>query len=244
MAHLRSCAEMPEMSHAQIVHALEQIRAGNDDAKRISDLEMYLVDLLLSGGTAAVGAILLNLEGMNFSLVDAPELGPNTIFRSDHEDNALIVEVSATDDLAVASVTPEDGKVPQLPAGHQWFYGVWERLIGDNIEDPSALPEPDRTVYLIASFEADVMNGGVGQYLSNTDGRFVAETLAALQSVGANKTTANLRKAARLKREDESWDDLWGRAGKQLGRIDEKLMADDEYLAMMTATFFGEAGDD
>lgn len=235
---------MPEMSHAQIVGALEEIRAGSDDSTRVSDLEMYLVDLLLSGGAAAVGAILLNLAGMKFSLLDAPEQAPNTIFRSDHEDNALIVEVFVAEDLAIVSITPEDGEVPELPTGHQWFYGVWERLIGDNIGDPLALAEPDRTIYLIASFEADIMNGGVGQYLSNTDGALVAETLGALQSVGAGKTMANLKRAAELKRQDESWDDLWGRAGRQLERIDEKLMADDEYLAMMTATFFGEAGDD
>lgn len=234
---------MPEMSHDQIVAALEHIRAGNEDVTRVSDLENYLVDLLLSSGTDAVASLLLSLEDMKFSVADAEETTPNTTFRSDHEDNALIVEVFAAEDLAAVSITPEQADVPQRPRGHQWFYGVWERLIGSSIEDPLSHAEPDRTVYLIASFEADVMNGGVGQYLSNTDGRFLDETLAALRKVGAAKTAAHLQRAAGLKRRDESWDDLWGRAGDQLSRIDGKLMADDEYLAMMTATFFDESDD-
>ena len=231
------------MSHEQIVAALEEVRAGNEDTERVSGLENYLVDLLLSDGPAAVGAILLNLEGMRFSLVAAPDEAPNVVFRSEHESNALVVEVFAADDLAAISISPEEGEVPQLPAGHQWFYGTWERLIGEHVEDPRALAEPERTVYLVASFEADVMNGGVGQYLSNTDGGYVEETLAALQKVGADRAASHLKNAAELKRADESWDDLWARAGTQLDRLSEKLMADDEYLAMMTATFFGKADD-
>ena len=234
---------MPEMSHAQVVAALEDIRAGTEDTARVSDLESYFIDLLLNGGTAAVGSILLNLEDMTFSLADLADAAPNTVFRSDHDDNALIVEVFVADDLAAVSITPEDGDVPPLPVGHQWFYGVWERLISDGVEDPLSLPEPDRTVYLVATLEADLMNGGIGQYLANTGGLFVDETLAALQKVDATKTMSYLRKAAGLKHEKESWDDLWERAGNQLNRIDEQLMADDEYLAMKTATFFGEGGD-
>jgi hypothetical protein len=235
---------MPDMSHKHIVVALEEVRAGKQDVERVSDLENYLLDLLLNDGADAVGALLLNLEGMKFSLADAPKESPNLVFRSDHEDNALIIEVFASKDLASVSICPEKGEVPELPGGHKWFYGEWERLIGDEIADPLVLAEPDRTVYLIASFEADVMNGGIGQYLSNTSGRFVTETLDALKRVGANQTAEHLRKAAGLKRADENWDDLWERAGDQLGALDDRLMKDDEYLAMMTANLFGKNRED
>jgi len=234
---------MPDMPHNQIVAGLEEIRIGNDDPERISDVEDYLINLLTKSGAEAVGALLLNLKGMKFSLVEAPELAPNLVFRSDHPDNALIVEVFAAEDLAALSITPEMGEVPELPAEHQWFYGVWERLIGEDVQDPLALEEPERTVYLIASFEADVMNGGLGQYLSNTEGEFVEQTIAALECVGAPKAASCLKKAVALKKQTESWDDLWDRAGKQLGRLDDRFYKDDvEYLAMQAAKHFGKDG--
>lgn len=235
---------MPDMSHKQIVAAMEEVRAGKEDVERVSDLENYLLDLLLSEGSDAVGALLLNLEGMKFSPLNAGEGVLNQVFRSNHQDNALIVEVFSSQSLASVSISPEEGEVPVLPAGHKWFYGVWERLIGEEVEDPSALAEPDRTVYLIASFEADEMNGGIGQYLSNTSGEFVEQTVEALKRVGANKTASCLRKAAGLKRADENWDDLWERAGDQLSELDDKLMKEDEYLAMLTASHFGEDKED
>jgi len=232
---------MPDMSHDDIVTALEEVRAGNADPERASSLENYLIDLLLSSGSDAVGALLLSLKGMTFFLVEASEETPTLVFRSDHPDNALIVEVFAAEDIAALSITPEKGEVPELPAGHLWFYGVWERLIGENVADPLALPEPERTVYLIASLEADIMNGGLGQYLANTDGEFVEETVAALERVCAPKAATCLKKAAALKKQTESWDDLWDRAGKQLRSLDKKFLNDDvEYVAMMTARHFGE----
>lgn len=231
---------MSELSQEQIVAALEEVRVGNEDPTSVSALENFLIDLLLAAGKEAVGALLLNLEGMNFLLLDAPQGEPNLVFRSDHKENALIVEVFAMDDLASISISAEDAEVPQLPAGHRWFYEVWENLIGEEVEEPLALSDPGRTVYLIASFEAQVMNGGLGQYLSNTDGAFLEETVDALKKVGAKRTASYLREAASLKLADETWDELWERAGSQLGKLDDNLMADDEYLAMKTASLFGE----
>ena len=203
-------------------------------------MENHLLGLLLSDGSDAVRALLLNLEGMKFSLLNAEEGVLNPVFRSDHQDNALIIELFSSQSLASVSICPEEGEVPELPPGHKWFYGVWERLIGEEVENPLTLPEPDRTVYLIASFEADVMNGGVGQYLSNTSGDFVEPTVDVLERAGAGKTASHLRKAAGLKRANESWDDLWERAGDQLGKLDDSLMEHDEYLAMLTADLFGK----
>lgn len=235
---------MTEMSPAQIVAALEAIRAGKQDAVRASEVEEYLVNLLLTGGTAAVGELLSNLEGMAFTRVDAPEVAPNVVFRSGHDDNALIVEALAVEDIAAISIAPEDSDGPEMPAGHDWFYDLWAKLADAGVDQPGSLDEPDRTVYLIASFEADVMNGGFGQYLSNTDGAFVEDTTAALEQVGADKTATLLGNAAALKLEDETWDELWVRADAELDAITEMLMASDEYLALQTAKFFGKAGDE
>ena len=179
---------------------------------------------------------------MKFTRVDAPEVAPNVVFRSGHDDNALLVEALAIEDIAAISITPEDSDGPALPEGHQWFYDRWNRLA--DVDEPGSLAEPDRSVYLVAFFEAEVMTGGIGQYFANTEGALVDETVAALDAVGAGKTAACLRNAAALKLADESWDDLWVRADSELDAITERLMAEDEHLALMTATHFGEAGDD
>jgi hypothetical protein len=117
---------MPDMSQDDIVASLEEVRAGNADPACVSYLENYLVELLLSSGKDAVGMLLLDLEGMRFSLAEAPSC---------------------------------------------------------------------------------------------------------------------LKKAAALKKQTESWDDLWERAGKQLGNLDNEFMNDKvEYLAMITARHFGKDG--
>ncbi len=230
------------MSDTDIVDALEAVRAGNDDVDIVSDLELYLVDMLLAEGLTAVGARLMNLEGMTITLVDAPQDAPTMTFRTDHPDNALTIMIYQVDDLASASIHPDDAEVPapEYPAGHQWFYATWERLIDAHTTDADDLEEPERTVYLIAAFEADLMNGGVGQFLSNVGGAQADETIKALRSVGATKTAASLKKAVSLRRKNESWDDLWERASRELEKLDDKLMADDEYLAMLTAEHFHE----
>ena len=232
------------MSHEQIVAALEDVRAGNASATHVSELETYLINVLMDEGPAAVGAILLNLEGMDFALVDQQEDSPTTVIRSSHDHNALIVEVFAVEDIASISIIPEDADVAAPPPGHEWFYDRWAELIDADIDDPGSLDDPDRTVYLVASFEADVMNGGIGQYLANSEGAFAAATIEALKSIGARRTATCLENAARLKQADESWDELWVRADPDLDDITETLIADAEYLALLTATKFGEADDD
>ncbi len=92
---------MPVMSNDQIAHALEKIRSGELEADGDSDVENYLLSVLHSDGQDAVGALLLNLEGMEFTLVNALEASPLSIFRSGHEDNPLTVELFATNDAAV-----------------------------------------------------------------------------------------------------------------------------------------------
>ena len=61
--------------------------------------------------------------------------------------------------------------------------------------------------------------------------------------MGASKTASCLRNAAALKLADESWGELWVRADSELDELTETLMAEDETLALLTATHFGKGGD-
>jgi len=72
---------------------------------------------------------------------------------------------------------------------HEWFYSVWMSIqeLSDKIEI-ERLSDAKRTTYYIALLEAQVMNGGLGQYLANTGGQFIDETIDCLKVVGALRT--------------------------------------------------------
>lgn len=61
---------------------------------------------------------------------------------------------------------------------------------------PDDLREAERVFYVVRLFEAEVMNGGVEQFLSNTSPELAALAPDALRAVGA-KTTASLARSAR-----------------------------------------------
>jgi hypothetical protein len=60
---------------------------------------------------------------------------------------------------------------------------------------PRRISAADRRILLAGEFQADVNNGGFGQYLSNKGRRRAAETLRVLEDVGSTKMAAMLRAA-------------------------------------------------
>jgi len=102
------------------------------------------------------------------------------------------------------------------------FYRRYERLApGDG-----ALAPDDRLVQLVGEFEADVNNGGFGQYLSNKGAARAREALACLSAIGAKRTTRWLTSA------------LEGRRGQDgLARLDQQFCEKAEDLASLAMTY-------
>ena len=98
------------------------------------------------------------------------------------------------------------------------FYRRYERLAPHD----DTLSSDDRLIQLVGEFEADVNNGGFGQYLSNKDEARAREALACLTAIGAKRTARWLASA------------LEGRGGADgLARIDEQFNEKAEDLASM-----------
>lgn len=56
----------------------------------------------------------------------------------------------------------------------------------------------EQAIYCIWWLEGEVNNGGFHQYFLNSSGDLYAETLSALEAIGANKTKALLERAAQI----------------------------------------------
>lgn len=63
---------------------------------------------------------------------------------------------------------------------------------GDTLD---RLTEPQRNFYLNQNLEREIKNGGFNQYFTNSSGDFAHETIAALKSIGANRTADLLQQA-------------------------------------------------
>ena len=151
------------------------------------------------------------------------------------------VTVYAAEDLTSISLDVEDlGRhVASLDPAQAWFYETWESLLA--ITDPAVvwrLDEAACAVYLVGLFEAEVMNGGIGQYLANTDGVFLDSTIEHLQLIGAIRSAEILSEAALLGGDERDWDQVWERHAEQLRTLDDRFLAAGEDLAGLTASCF------
>ncbi len=102
------------------------------------------------------------------------------------------------------------------------FYARYQTLIKTSDDDAAALPPDDRLVVLIGEFEADVNNGGFGQYLENKGRERAEEALRCLEAVGARRTAGWLSSAIESAKDAEA-----------LQRIDDRFFNKPEDLASL-----------
>jgi len=88
-----------------------------------------------------------------------------------------MVTICLADNVVSVNVALEDMVVqPQeQDPRHTAFYEMWEYLLGIPDSAVAELEESRRAVFLIGLFEAEVINGGLGQYLANTEGAHLIE---------------------------------------------------------------------
>ncbi len=144
--------------------------------------------------------------------------------------------------IASVNVTVADGS--QFTATpdprHETFYEHWESLLGIGDDEAAELDPKQKAVFLVGLLEAEVMNGGLGQYLSNTEGVYLSETVQCLAEIGADKTRALLIEAGKLGTGEESYVAAWASRSAEFERLDELFLNSGEDLALLTVERFFE----
>ncbi len=206
-----------------------------------AELEQYLFDVLIADGAAALIARLRELPGFDF--MPERDEDPTALVRlvSNHAGRVIVVSIFETPDLTSISVDVEDSDriAPELDPAQAWFYQTWETL--QSMTDPAMVNRLDpaaRAVYLVGLFEAELMNGGIGQYLANSEGVFLNPTIEHLQLIGAIQSAEILSEAAQLLAANETWDDVWHRHAELLRALDDRFLRAGEDLAGLTASCF------
>ena len=77
----------------------------------------------------------------------------------------------------------------------------------------AALTPAEQVAYCVDALEREVANGGFEQFFGNSSGDTAAETLAALETIGAMKAAALLREAMAClpQGSQDTWHELSGR---------------------------------
>ncbi|MBT8067772.1 MAG: DMP19 family protein [Gammaproteobacteria bacterium] len=233
------------LNEKEVASAFERVAKGEEGPNTRADLELYLLDELIANGADAVAQILQEIPAMAFSLVESDVTPPNSRYQSSDEYGPIAVDICELEDLASINISrmQEDESGPEQYPWHEWFYSVWMSIqtLSDKTEI-ERLSDAERTVYYIALFEAEVMNGGLGQYLANTDGQFIDETIDCLKVVGALRTADILQKARHLRENGETYDDTWETKKKQLEKLDEEFLAIAEDLGKLVANKYCDDG--
>lgn len=164
------------------------------------------------------------------------------------------------DDLVTTGVTFAAAEPPPLPPGQaaaeerrQEFYAWFNRVALAEPVDVEDLPEPDRIVYCVGWLEAEVNNGGFGQYFWNTGGIHAEDTLVALWAIGARDTAELMTRAVALapppgmdgQARAGAREGLDRRYGDELDRLSDRFCRGPDDLALLVMDFLdpGPGGD-
>jgi hypothetical protein len=175
----------------------------------------------------------LNALGYDFQEVGATETSVRFSSPLPGVDRPMEVEASRTHSVASAHLSfPSNDEPPAADPRHERFYAAYEGMIG---MPESQIPDLDatrRAVFLVGLLEAELNNGGFGQYLMNTEGALLEQTLEVLEQIDAPDTYRQLGEVALLLRESgvdpsDAWDDL----GAELEELDDEFLLAAEDLA-------------
>jgi hypothetical protein len=228
-------------------HVLTLVAEGSASFAARARLEHYLLDLLRKQGREAVGRFLQSLPGHRFRPVEGCASVTEGRFVSAGSGPGLIVVTTWQDAHSVSVNVTAEAETTAAPVPdprQQAFYGIWESLLGIPDSKVTRLDPQRKAVFLIGLLEAEVMNGGHGQYLANTDGRYFRDTVECLARIGAEKTRIILIEAGKLGEQAESCTAAWELYAREFEQLDERFLASGEDLAGLTAEVFidGNAG--
>lgn len=189
-------------------------------------IESLLMDELRSGGRAA-GEKLVESLGMHGYALERLDGLPCMWRVAIPPPRVLEIWFTGGEHPVVAAVSYRAGKpwgtraqktAAKLQAE---FYRRYEGLAPED----AALSPDDRLIRLVGEFEADVNNGGFGQYLGNKGEARARQALACLSVIGAKRTARWLSSA------------LGARSGADaLARLDQQFYEKAEDLASLAMT--------
>lgn len=215
-----------------------------------AEIEEYLLDYLMKlydnseYSLTTLVTRLTSLPELNFVTDKDFDIADTVKLTSSTENEVITITAELSEYHASVHITCEPQNVMatgevSLDPRHIAFYSEWEKLLHiNNANELDALSESEKAVYYVGLLESQVMNGGIGQYLANTDGEYVEDTIDCLHSIGAEKTCQVLNDAVALKQPSQSYDDVWDEYSDQLAQLDQTFMEQSEDLAALTADKF------
>ena len=220
---------------------MNAIWSGTASLDEQAALDFFLLDLLQKEGSGGVGDLLRSFPDGSLGTIVRSSSGADTRFTiSRDEGPPLLIDTFMEDDLAFVNVVVEAPATPPVEADpkHTAFYTVWESFLETEPPAPDHADEGERAVFLVGLLESEVMNGGFGQYLTNTDGAHLEDTLDCLERVGASKTRDLLVAAVGLATEADSFVAAWDDHSEDYHRLDAEFLEAGEDLAGLTAERF------
>lgn len=220
---------------------LSKIRDGTASFEDRARLEECLLRRLQEYGNEGVADLLRETDDHEFVPADSSASGTEVTYTSQSPDGPrLVVTTFVGPHSASVNVTLEADSPPESEPDprHETFYAIWDTVFDT---EPSQLDDLDpahRAVFFIALLEREVMNGGLGQYLTNTDGAYLEDTLSHLQSVGAERTRDLVARAVELAATAESYVAAWDDKAEEYSQLDTEFLDSGEDLALLTADEF------
>ncbi|MBL8298288.1 MAG: DMP19 family protein [Rhodanobacteraceae bacterium] len=130
------------------------------------------------------------------------------------------------------------------------YPGDFDELPVANYAAFARLPPATRVAYCIHRLEAEVNNGGLYQFFSNSTGQYVRETIQALIDIGAPKTGDLLARAAEIcfpggyPSDASQYQTLlaeYGEVAELVEPLDVKFLAYEEPLSKLVNEYLGTA---
>lgn len=233
----------PNFDLEDMANAFNAISEAAASPQVYADMEQYLLSELMVKHKDHVVQLLQSFPGMEF-VIDESENVPNTsrlyAQLNGVRIDVILFELEDLFSVQVMRESEDEGETETNPQ-HEWFYELWETLCFISDEGKLAqLTDAEAAIYYIGLLEAEVMNGGLGQYLTNTDGAYIGKTVKYLDIVGAGKTCQILNEAIAFKGKKDRFIDIWVTKKEQLEALDNKFMSSEEDLAGLVAEIYLE----
>lgn len=212
---------------------------GSDDDE--TSLTFFLLSIIRDKGSKGVVSLIQGLDQTQLGEVEVTENGAEVIIKITRPGFKPLVVKAGDDDISPwVDVRIESDAIPIASEDprHAAFYFIWERFVHGELSYTEIGTGKENAVYLMATLESQVMNGGFGQYLTNTDGLYLPETFACLERIGAVKTHVLLTAAVELASGFDSYVAAWDEKSEKYSCLDDEFYEAAEDLAGLTADAF------